>query len=221
MPRPQAFLVDAYGTLVYTDFAPYRNELPAMAGVPAAELYAEFSRLGPALSTGQISMTDAIAQILRACAVQPRPDLVRNIVDKIRELLLITGRLFDDALPFLQDLRARGIKTAIISNCDENTRDLLVKLGIAALVDTMVLSCEVGVDKPAARIYTDALGALGVTADTAMFVDDNAAYCAGAVALGIRTVQIVRRAGGEDAGPGRTVVRSLADIGAMLSERAT
>ena len=42
-------------------------------------------------------------------------------------------------------LRSRGVKTAIVSNCDENTRDFLVELGVAALADVLVLSCEVGV----------------------------------------------------------------------------
>ena len=213
--RPRAFLVDAYGTLVYTDFRAHRDVLPAMAGIPADVMYAEFGRLGPVLSTGQISMPDAITQVLRAGGAQPRPGLVRDIVDKLRELLLISGRLFDDALPFLADLRARGIAIAIVSNCDENTRDLLVKLGVAALADTMILSCEVGVEKPAARIYADALSALGVTADDAMFVDDNASYCAGGVALGIRTVQIVR-GDGDGNGAGIAVVRSLADVAVML-----
>jgi HAD superfamily hydrolase (TIGR01509 family) len=213
--RPLAFLVDAYGTLVYTDFRAHRDVLPTMAGIPADVMYTEFGRVGPALSTGQISMTDAIAQVLRAGGAPDRPELVRDIVDKLRELLLVSGRLFDDALPFLEDLRARGIAIAIVSNCDENTRDLLVKLGVAALADTMVLSCEVGVEKPAPRIYTDALSALGVTADDAMFVDDNASYCAGGVAQGIRTVQIVRGEGpGNDVGI--PVVRSLADVAAML-----
>jgi putative hydrolase of the HAD superfamily len=216
MNRLQACLVDAYGTVLHTDFAAYRDVLPAMAGIPADALYAEFRRLGPALGTGRIPMTEAIAQILRACGVQPQPELVRDIVEKMRELLLMSARLFDDALPFLRELRSRGLRTAIVSNCDENTRDLLVELGVAALADTLVLSCEVGAEKPAAPIYADALARLGVAADAALFVDDNAAYCAGAVALGIRTVQIVRGVGGEQPGPGITVVRSLAEVVALL-----
>jgi FMN phosphatase YigB (HAD superfamily) len=46
-----------------------------------------------------------------------------------------------------------------------------------------------------------------------LFVDDNAAYCAGAEALGITAVRIVR---GELDGYGPAVVRSLAEVEAML-----
>jgi hypothetical protein len=48
-----------------------------------------------------------------------------------------------------------------------------------------------------------------------MFVDDNASYCAGGVAQGIATVQIVRGEG-EGNAAGIAVVRSLADIATML-----
>jgi len=49
---------------------------------------------------------------------------------------------------------------------------LLAELGVDALADTMVLSCEVGAAKPAPEIFQCALDRLGVTADAAVFVDD-------------------------------------------------
>jgi len=39
--------------------------------------------------------------------------------------VLENGRLFADVLPFMAGLRARGIKIAIVSNCDEQARGLL------------------------------------------------------------------------------------------------
>jgi len=214
----QCCLVDAYQTILHTDFSAHQNVLPTMAGIPADAMYAEFGRLGPALSTGQISMTAAFAQILPACGVEPRPGLVRDLAEKTRELLLATASLYDDALPFLRGLKSRGIKTAIVSNCDENTRGLLVELGVASLVDTLILSCEVGVLKPTALIYTEALDRLGMPADAALFIDDNAAYCAGAEALGISAVQIIRN-GTDGQAAGAKLIRSLAEVDAMLCSR--
>jgi len=218
MARLDACLLDAYDTIVHTDFTPYRKVLPAMAGISADALYREFGRLGPALSVGQISITEAFGEILRAAGVEPRPDLVRAMADKSRELLLLSGRLFDDVLPFLRTLKSRGIKVAIVSNCDENTRDLLVELGVAALADALVLSNEVGAVKPAAQIYQYALDNLGVTAEAALFVDNNATFCAGAAALGIQAVQIVREAreAGDGVMAGTAVIRSLAELEVLL-----
>jgi FMN phosphatase YigB (HAD superfamily) len=219
MARLDACLLDAYDTIVHTDFTPYRDVLPTMADIPADALYREFGRLAPALSVGQISITEAFAEILRARGVEPRPDLVRAMADKSRELLLLSGRLYDDVLPLLRTLRTRGIKVAIVSNCDENTRDLLVEVGVAALTDVLALSNEVGAVKPAAQIYQYALDKLGVTAEAALFVDNNATFCAGAAALGIQAVQIVRKA--RDAGDagvvaGTPVVRSLSELEVLL-----
>jgi putative hydrolase of the HAD superfamily len=133
------------------------------------------------------------------------------------ELLLASGRLFDDVLPFMAGLRARGIKIAIVSNCDEQARGLLGWLGVTPLADALILSCEVGAAKPSARIYQRALQALGVTAEAALFVDDNPEFCAQAAALGIRTAQIVRGEPAADApAAGITLVRSLSDVEAML-----
>jgi HAD superfamily hydrolase (TIGR01509 family) len=217
--HPDACLLDAYDTIVHTDFSAHRNELPKLAGISADAMFREFSRLAPALSVGEISIAGAYAQILRACGVEPRPELVRAMTDKSRELLLLSGRLYDDVLPFLRTLKSRGIKIAIVSNCDENTRDLLVELGVAALADALVLSNEVGAAKPAPQIYQYALDELGVGPGAALFADNNATYCAGAAALGIRAVQIVRGArveGGADVPTGPVVIRSLKEFEAMF-----
>jgi putative hydrolase of the HAD superfamily len=208
----EACLIDAYGTIVYTDFSAHRAELPVMAGIPADAMYAEFGRLAPALTVGELSMAEVFEQILRACGVEPAPGLVRALTDKSRELVLAAGRLYDDALPFLRTLRSRGVKTAIVSNCDENTRPLLVELGVAALVDTLVLSCEVGAAKPEPKIYLRALDQLGVAAGDALFVDDNPAFCAAAAALGISAVRI-----GRDGSGGQAAVRSLREVEPMIA----
>ena len=75
-------------------------------------------------------------------------------MDRDRELLLRSARLYDELSRSSGTLRARGIKIAIVSNCSEHTRDLLESNGVAELADTLALSCEVGAEKPAAEIFT-------------------------------------------------------------------
>jgi putative hydrolase of the HAD superfamily len=174
-----------------------------------------------AFGTGQLTKAEGFERILREGAVEPRPELVRALVDRDRSLLMQTARLYDDALPFLRAVRSRGIKIAIVSNCSEHTRDLLESNGVAELADTLALSCEVGAEKPAAEIFTYALDQLGVPAGRALFVDDQPSYCAGATALGITAVQIVRgELDGKVPAPGTTVVRSLSEVTAMLGASA-
>jgi len=215
--RVEACLLDAFGTILTCDFTAHTRELPVLAGIPADAMYQEFARIAPALTDGRLSMAAGYGRILRACGAEPRPELVRALADRGMELLLASGRLFGDVLPFMAGLRARGIKVAIVSNCDEQGRGLLDWLGVTPLADALVLSCEVGAAKPSARIFQRALQALGVSAGAALFVDDNPGFCAAAAALGIRAAQIVRgEPGAEVRSDGMPMVRSLADVEAML-----
>jgi putative hydrolase of the HAD superfamily len=217
VPQPEACLVDVYETILSCDFAGHRSELPALAQVSADAWQEGYRRIESDLSTGRLSKSEGFAHIMRECAVEPRPGLLRALVDKDRELLLAAGRLYDDAIPFLEKLRVRAIKIAIVSNCTETTRPLLTALGVDELADALVLSCEVGAAKPTAEIFRYALDRLGVRPDAAFFVDDQAGYCAGAVAMGIRTAQIVRgELDGRVPAAGTTVVRSLPEVEAML-----
>jgi putative hydrolase of the HAD superfamily len=213
----EACLVDVYDTLVSCDFAAHRAELPSLAGF-SQEAWAEgYGQIGSALTRGQLSKAEGFERILGANGVEPRPDLVRALLDKDRELLLASSQLYDDALPFLRALRSRGIRIAIVSNCSEHTRDLLEELGVAELADALILSCEVGAAKPAAEIFTCALDRLGVTARRALFVDDQPSYCEGGAALGITAVQIVRgELDGKVEASSTTVVRSLPEVEAMF-----
>ena len=57
-----------------------------------------------------------------------------------------------------------------------------------------------------------------MTAEAAVFVDDQPGYCAGSVAVGISTVQIVRgELDGKVPTAGTTVVRSLPEVEAMFA----
>ena len=224
MSRLEACLVDAYDTIVTCDFSILRNELSALAGISPDVWQVEYARIGALVSDGRLSKTEAFERLLRAAGQEARPGLVAELVRQDTELLLAHARLFDDVIPFLRGLRERGIKVAIVSNCAENTRPLLVKHGIDALADALVLSCEVGSAKPAAKIFQCALDRLGVAAEAAVFVDDQPDYCAGSVTAGIRAVQILRSEldgqglDGQIPAAGTTVVRSLPEVEALFGE---
>jgi putative hydrolase of the HAD superfamily len=217
--RLEACLIDAYDTIVKCDFSPLRYGVPALAGIAVDRWEGQYSQVGPMLNDGRMSKAEAFGRILANCGVQPTDALLAEMVRQDQELLLAHACLYDDVLPFLGSLRNRGIKTAIVSNCTQNTRGLLVATGVAALSDTLVLSCEVGAAKPAPEIFQCALDRLGVTADAAVFVDDQPGYCAGSAAMGIRTVQIVRAdLDGLSPAAGTAVVRSLPEVEAMFPD---
>jgi HAD superfamily hydrolase (TIGR01509 family) len=211
MAGPKVCLLDAYQTILHTDFEPYAEVLPRLADVPAENLYSAYARVAPLLTVGKATVRQAFAEVLEMSGVVPRPELTRALAAKSRELLLKAGELYDDVLPFLHSAREHGVKLAIVSNCDENTRGLLAELGVTPLVDALVLSCEVH----AAKIYTEALHRLKARPEDALFVDDNARFCAAARELGISAVRIARL-GEATPVPGLTTIASLDEVRPLL-----
>jgi putative hydrolase of the HAD superfamily len=193
------------------DFPAIWRERAGRTGIAPDAWYDAFGRVAPTLGVGQMTMAEAFEVTLRTCGVTPSSELVSDLVNADQDLLLATARLYPDALPFLELLRSRGITIVIVSNCSENTRPLLTKLGVAAIADALVLSCEVGCIKPSRRIFRHALDEAGVPGPDALFVDDQAAFCAGGEMAGLRAVQIVRD--GELPAGG---VRSLLDLEPLL-----
>jgi putative hydrolase of the HAD superfamily len=217
VPRLEACLVDAYDTIVTCDFTPLRHGVPALAGIPVAAWEQEYTVVGSMLNDGRLSKAQAFRQIMASCGAQATDDLIAEMVRRDQELLLANARLYDDVIPFLTRLSDRGIKIAIVSNCTDNTRAMLVATGVDRLADELVLSCEVGSAKPAPEIFRHALGRLGVGPEAAVFVDDQARFCAGSVAVGIRAAQIIRGdLDGQLPAEGVTLVRSLPEVEALF-----
>lgn len=91
----------------------------------------------------------------------------------------------EDMYLLLDDLKAAGLKVALLSNSWGNTYP---RGRLAELMDEIVISGEVGLRKPDPAIYRLVLERLGVTGQEAVFVDDAEPNLAGARAVGLATV---------------------------------
>ena len=104
-------------------------------------------------------------------------------------------RLFDDVLPALAALKARGLKLAIISNWDERLRPLLRELQLDVHFDAFAISHETGCTKPAPDIFQRAVAELGVPSACVLHIGDSADEdVAGARAAGINSTLLDRKA---------------------------
>lgn len=90
---------------------------------------------------------------------------------------------YPDALPTLNALYAAGLKLAVVSNIGFDIRPLLDIWGFSGLCEAVVLSYEVGCQKPDPKIFWRACAALGVAAERTLMVGDTPAD-AGAVNAG-------------------------------------
>jgi putative hydrolase of the HAD superfamily len=79
----------------------------------------------------------------------------------------------------------------MVSNFDHRLSALLAALGLAPLLDVIVLPSDAGAAKPEARIFALALKRLGIRADQAVYVGDDADDdIGGARAAGLHAIDV-------------------------------
>jgi putative hydrolase of the HAD superfamily len=144
-------------------------------------------------------------------------DLVGRIAEYYRGLRLEAIQLYPGATETLQEVRRRGIRTALLTNGNgEAQRRSVERFDLARHFDCVVIEGEFGVGKPDVRVFEHAMAACGVSpAEVWMVGDSLEADIAPAVALGMHAVWI---AGAPDVAPpdGVRPHRVIADVGMLL-----
>jgi len=212
-------LIDLYETLVAGDWTRWRDLVGSRIGVETAILDRAFDETREARNTGAFgSEEEDWYAILVAAEVPPDAALVHDLVTIQREFMTTGVRPYEDSLPVVRALRARGVRTALVSNCSRDTRQVVDRLRLEDEFDAVILSFEVGSRKPDAAIYEAALAAIDAETQDGVFVDDQAVYCDGARSLGIDTRLIRRLAGSPREGfsPSTDGHRVIGDLTALL-----
>lgn len=102
-------------------------------------------------------------------------------------------QLFEDVVPTLAELQARGVQLAVLSNFDTRLDDLLADLGLARYFAGVHLSSRIGAAKPDARIFQAALLHHGLQPQEAWhFGDSWREDVEGAEAVGLRAYLLDR-----------------------------
>ena len=97
---------------------------------------------------------------------------------------------FPDTIRLLRRLHARGVPIAVVSNIGWDPRPVLARYGVDADIDALVLSYEVGVEKPDPEIFRLACAALQVAPGRAIMVGDNPVADGGSTAAGVPFVRV-------------------------------
>jgi putative hydrolase of the HAD superfamily len=123
-------------------------------------------------------------------------------------------RLFDDASPCLDALRAHGLLLGLITNNESvHQRDKLRRVGLDSGFDATVISGELGVAKPNAAIFEHACELVGVEPAQALHVGDNlVADAQGAHGTGLHGVWLDRRGEHDNRPLDVAVIRGLDEL---------
>lgn len=102
-------------------------------------------------------------------------------------------RAFPDVMPAVTRLHEAGIKTAIISNADDDVTELCIHLDFAHGMDLIVTSALVGFEKPDIRTFQAAFEPLGVDPALGLHIGDQPrSDVVGALEAGMRAALIDR-----------------------------
>jgi putative hydrolase of the HAD superfamily len=115
--------------------------------------------------------------------------------------------VFPEVMATVRALKARGLRVGVISNWDSRLRRILDAHALSSQFEAIVVSCEVGSEKPAPAIFERALRQLDLAPGEALHVgDDLVSDYEGSRGAGMRGVLLVRH--GEPPG-GVTAVATL------------
>jgi epoxide hydrolase-like predicted phosphatase len=196
-------IFDLGGVIVRTvDPAP-RQALASRWGLDAAQLeelvYAGES--GQLTQRGQRSLDEHWAIVAARLGLEPAaiPAFLQEFWG---------GDRIDTALvDYLRLLRPR-LRTGLLSNNFPDLRALVCETWrFGDAFDELVISAEVGLLKPAPRIYRLAAQRLGVEPAAAVFVDDSLRNIAGAQAVGMPAVHF------------RSPKQAMAEVEALINEK--
>ena len=103
--------------------------------------------------------------------------------------------VYPEACEVLGALRGQGLALGVLSNFDRRLYAVLDDLGLTQFFEHLVISSEVGADKPDPFVFQYALNLFGVSPDAAMHVGDDPKRDGGAEAAGLRVFRLERPAG--------------------------
>ena len=134
------------------------------------------------------------ASVLAICeAISARVDAsaVRRAIQIRAAFSRQSLRPRQDAVATLTQLRALGLRTALISNCSPDVPDLWPTTPFAPAIDEPLFSCVERLVKPDPAIYRRACERLGVDPRDCMYVGDGGDHeLTGAESVGMRAVLI-------------------------------
>jgi 2-haloacid dehalogenase len=189
------YVFDAYGTLLDVHSAVAKH---------AARLGEDATRFSDVWRTKQLEYTWTLSLMQR---YEPFWRLTERALDftfarfphidrALRAPLLDAYRTlgaYDDAVPTLDALRARGAKTAVLSNGDPAMLGAAFDAaGLSPKLDRLLSVHELGVFKTEPRVYQRVLDSFHVVREDVLFVSSNRWDVAGATAFGFRAVWINR-----------------------------
>ncbi|WP_326558799.1 HAD family hydrolase [Micromonospora sp. NBC_01796] len=192
----RAVVFDFFGTLTDPAAESERRaafgDTAAALGVPAEVFWARMGSTFTARATGRYGGTAAtLRAIARECGADPDDNQLDLAVRVQHDGAGRVRRPRTGVLDLLGELRIRGFRLALLSDCASELCERWDDTPYAPYLDATVFSWQEGCRKPDPRLYATAAARLGVPADGCWFVGDGGSReHSGALAAGMRPVLV-------------------------------
>ena len=197
-------------------------------GIVACANYALETMGLPARSVEDIRRTIGLSLTATYTALTNDPDLARaeQFADGFRhkadEVMAASATFYDGALPLLRALRARGIRTAVVTTkFNYRIRQIFGRFDANDLVDVVVGAEDVTAVKPDPEGLNEALRQLDATAETVLYIGDSTVDAAAAAAAGIPFIGVLTGTTAQEAFeayPHRLIAPDREDVAQYLSK---
>ncbi len=184
--KPWDVVVFDYGrVLSHAPTLAERQELAALAGVSEPPFFQLYSDTRDEYDRGRHDYTQHWQRFADAAGVSISPQQLARIVEFETRMWL---RVNLEALALVREIKASGVRTAILSNMPPDLLcDLRKSFDWLNEFEVQIWSCEHGVIKPDPAIYRICLEALGCEPQRTLFFDDRPNNVEGARKAGMES----------------------------------
>lgn len=191
-----AVIFDFFGTLTPSTPTGIWDEHAARSatplGIPVQQWRRALDESFPERAVGALGdLPRTIRTLAQRCGIDPGDDeLAAATAARLacqRELFVVR----DDALDTLEQLRSRGLRIGVLSDCTIELAETWSTLSIAPLVDTVVLSCREGRRKPDPELFRKVARELDAPTGACLYVGDGGGdELSGATGQGMTAVML-------------------------------
>lgn len=179
-------LITEWGHKKYT-----KNEMCSDLGIEREEFDLYWEEKEQERYIGKIDFIDSILYVCGNCGKRIDDSTLEAITVKRIKTKSACFEYVDPAVfHLLSHLKSMGLKLAIVSNCSSEEVKVIKQSKVYEYFDQVILSYEVGFQKPDILIYKKAADLLGVALDECIFVGDGGSNeLVGARDAGMKAIQ--------------------------------
>lgn len=190
----KAVIFDMYETLITHYETPlyFGTQIAADAGMPEENFQKVWKATSKERTGGEISFEEILEKIFKEnnCYSEELMELVLAKRMAVKEDCF--RHLHEEILPMLDELKRRGIKIGLISNCFSEEVTAIRNSILYPYFDVPLLSYEEKVQKPDPEIFERCMSRLGVKPEECLYIGDGGSFELEAAAkAGMKAMQAV------------------------------